>query len=120
VLVVLDDARDVRQVRPLLPGGAGCLVLVTGRTQDTSLVAAVGAHPLNLDPFSPEEARELLVRRIGRARAAAEPGAVSALIEGCRRLPAALTVVAARAATHPHTPLAALIPQHEASSRVQA
>ena len=59
VLVVLDNARDAEQIRPLLPGGAGCMVLITSRNQLTGLIAA-GAHPLTLDLPSDTEARQLL------------------------------------------------------------
>src|SRR5262249_20237277 len=49
MLVVLDNARDTAQVRPLLPGAPGCLVVVTSRNQLTSLIANDGAHPITLD-----------------------------------------------------------------------
>jgi hypothetical protein len=71
VLIVLDNARDADQVRPLLPGAPGCLVLITSRNRLTSLVAAEGAEPLELDLLTDGEARELLVRRIGPDRVAA-------------------------------------------------
>ncbi|MEE1940185.1 BTAD domain-containing putative transcriptional regulator [Streptomyces sp. TRM 70361] len=108
VLIVLDNARDSRQVRPLLPGTAGCLVIVTSRDQLAGLVAAEGAHPVPLDLLSDEEAEQLLARRIGRERTAAEPEAVREIVRRCARLPLALAVVAARAATHPHFGLRAI------------
>ena len=106
MLVVLDNARDAEQVRPLLPGAPGCLVLVTSRNQLTGLVAADGAHPITLDLLTGDEARELLARRLGADRVAAEPDAVEQIITACARLPLALAIVAARAATHPDLPAA--------------
>jgi DNA-binding SARP family transcriptional activator/tetratricopeptide (TPR) repeat protein len=108
VLVVLDNARDAEQVRPLLPGAPGCLVVVTSRDQLTGLVAGEGAQPVTLDLLSAEEARQLLARRLGRGRVAAEPRAVEEIIASSARLPLALAIVAVRAATHPHFPLATL------------
>lgn len=111
MLVVLDNARDVDQVRPLLSSAAGCLVLVTSRDQLTSLVAAEGAHCLPLDVLTPDEARDLLARRLGAHRVNAEPDAVDEIITHSARLPLALAIVAARAATNPALPLAALASQ---------
>ncbi len=108
MLVVLDNARDVEQVRPLLPGAPGCLALVTSRNQLFGLIAAEGAHPLTLDVLTGEESRELLARRLGPSRLAAEPAAAEEIVTSCARLPLALAVVAARAVTQPHFPLAAL------------
>jgi DNA-binding SARP family transcriptional activator/tetratricopeptide (TPR) repeat protein len=106
VLIVLDNARDAEQVRPLLPGAPGCLVLVTSRNQLTSLVAAEGAQPLALGMLTPAEAQQLLARRLGAARIVAEPVAVEKIITTCAGLPLALAIVAARAATRPNMPLA--------------
>jgi tetratricopeptide (TPR) repeat protein len=89
MLVLLDNARDVDQVRPLLPASPGCLVLVTSRSQLTSLVAAEGAYPLMLDVLTDVEARELLGRRLGPERLAAEAVATGELIGLCARLPLA-------------------------------
>jgi DNA-binding SARP family transcriptional activator len=108
MLVVLDNARDAEQVRPLLPGAAGCLGLITSRNRLTSLVATEGAHPLALDLLTREESRELLIRRVGAVRAAAEPAAVEEIITACACLPLALAVVAARAATQPDLSLGVL------------
>ena len=119
MLVVLDNARDAEQVRPLLPGSATCLVLVTSRNQLTSLVAAEGAQPLPLDLLTRDEARQLLVRRLGEARLAAEPAAVDEVIDACAGLPLALTIVAARAVTNPKRPLGSLARElHEARNRL--
>ncbi|MEV4509785.1 tetratricopeptide repeat protein [Dactylosporangium sp. NPDC049525] len=108
VLVVLDNAAHAEQVRPLLPGGSGSLVLVTSRNQLTGLVATDGAVPVTLDLLTADEARRLLATRVGRARVAADPAAVDAIIDACARLPLALVVVAARGAAHPDLPLSVL------------
>jgi DNA-binding SARP family transcriptional activator/Tfp pilus assembly protein PilF len=108
VLVVLDNAADSAQVRPLLPGSTTCTIVVTSRTTLTGLVAAEGAYPANLDLLSRDEARELLQQRLGKDRLAAEAAAVDDIIERCAHLPLALAVVAARASTEPGLPLAAL------------
>ncbi|HEY1671441.1 MAG TPA: BTAD domain-containing putative transcriptional regulator [Streptosporangiaceae bacterium] len=108
VLVVLDNARDPDQVRPLLPGSPGSLVVVTSRSQLTGLVVAEGATPLTLDVLTEEEAHELLGRRLGPEVVAAEPAAAAELVSLCARLPLALGVAAGRAATRPGFSLAAL------------
>ena len=106
MLVLLDNALDAHQVRPLLPGCRGCAVLITSRSQLTGLVAAEGARLLNLDVLDEPDARELLARRLGEPRVAAEPEAAAELAGLCARLPLALTVAAARAAVHPSLALA--------------
>ncbi|WSA20738.1 tetratricopeptide repeat protein [Streptosporangium subroseum] len=108
ILVVLDNARDVEQVRPLLPGAASCLAVVTSRDRLSGLVATEGAHPLTLDLLSAAEGRELLARRVGAERVAAEPEAVDAIIAQCSRLPLALAIVTARAVMNPRFPLSSL------------
>ncbi|MFF0086999.1 BTAD domain-containing putative transcriptional regulator [Streptomyces canus] len=108
VLVLLDNARDAAQVRPLLPGAPGCLVIVTSRNRLSGLVAVDGAHPLYLDVLSVAEARGLLARRLGADPVAAEPDAVEEIIARCARLPLALAVVAAGAATRSALPLSAV------------
>ncbi|XES00055.1 tetratricopeptide repeat protein [Streptomyces sp. S1D4-11] len=107
-LVLLDNARDSDHVRPLLPGTPGCLTIVTSRNQLSGLVAAHGAHSLTLRPLDTDEARELLIRRLGAERVAAEQEAVAEIIALCAGLPLALACVAARAATHPHFSLSAI------------
>ncbi|TDB97245.1 AfsR/SARP family transcriptional regulator [Nonomuraea longispora] len=108
MLVVLDDARDAEQVRRLLPGDAGCAVVVTSRQGLSSLVASEGAALLTLDVLTREEARDLLARRLGRERIATDPAATDEIIELCARLPLALAIVAGRAVARPLSPMAAL------------
>jgi tetratricopeptide (TPR) repeat protein/transcriptional regulator with XRE-family HTH domain len=96
ILIVLDNARDAEQVRPLLPGAPTAMAVVTSRSQLTGLVAADGAEPLALDPVPPAEARQVLVRRLGADRVAAEPAAVDRILAVCAGLPLALAVTAAR------------------------
>ena len=117
VLVVLDNARDSGQVRPLLPGDPDCLVIVTSRNRLTGLVAANAACPLTVDVLSATEAREFLASRLGAMRIAAEPQAVEDLIELCARLPLALAITAAHAAMHPTVTLEALATQLRESRR---
>ncbi|MFE4591012.1 AfsR/SARP family transcriptional regulator [Streptomyces laurentii] len=109
LLLVLDNARDADQVGPLLPGGAGCLVLVTSRRLLAGLVARFQAQPLALGTLTAPEARELAVSRMGAARAAAEPEALDDLVGHCAGLPLALGIAAARALTNPEMPLRSLV-----------
>ncbi|MFJ8104532.1 tetratricopeptide repeat protein [Streptomyces sp. NPDC096132] len=108
MLIVLDNAATVEQVRPLLPGSGTCAVLVTSRDSLAGLVAREGAHRLDLDLLPAAAARTLLRRLVG-ARADAEPEAVDALAAQCARLPLALRVAAELAAARPATPLADLV-----------
>jgi DNA-binding SARP family transcriptional activator/Tfp pilus assembly protein PilF len=121
VLVMLDNARDVEQVRPLLPGSGSCLVVVTSRSRLAGLVAAEDAYPITLDLLTAGEADDLLARRLGPARTAGEPAAVREIIARCARLPLALAIVAARAVTQPAVPLAQLATElREARSSLDA
>ena len=106
MLVVLDNAADSAQIRPLLPAAPGCLTVVTSRRPLTPLVAAQGGDAIALDLFTTDEAREMLTARLGAAQVAADPAATEAVIARCARLPLALAVVAARAAARPSFPLA--------------
>jgi len=108
MLIVLDNARDVGQVRPLIPGSAGCMVLVTSRSQLTELIALDGAASLTVGLLALEEARELLARRLGAARIESEPEAADRVIGLCARLPLALNIAAAQALTRPAMPLSQL------------
>ncbi|MCO8276169.1 tetratricopeptide repeat protein [Actinoplanes sp. TRM 88003] len=97
ILVVLDNARDAEQVRPLLPGSSTAAVVITSRNRLTPLLAVGGAHPLTLDLFTRDEARALLTRRLGADRTGADPHATEKIITACARLPLALGIAAARA-----------------------
>jgi DNA-binding SARP family transcriptional activator/tetratricopeptide (TPR) repeat protein len=97
ILVVLDNARDAEQVRPLLPGTPTAVAVVTSRNQLTSLVAADCASLLTLDLLSTVEAQELIAQRLGTDRVAAEPRSVEQIIAACARLPLALSIAVARA-----------------------
>ena len=121
MLIVLDNARDEAQVRPLLPASPGCLVLVTSRNQLSGLAAADGARMLSLDVLAHEEAVQLLTARLGPGRVGAEPGAVDEIASLCAHLPLALAVAAARAAVRPGFPLAALAAElRDAAGRLDA
>jgi DNA-binding SARP family transcriptional activator/predicted negative regulator of RcsB-dependent stress response len=99
VLIVLDNAADERQVRPLLPGSPLCGVLVTSRRRLTGLA---GATRIELDAFDAAQAAELLTRVAGIERVAAEPEAADRVAALCDRLPLALRIAAARLAAKPH------------------
>ncbi|GAB3415842.1 AfsR/SARP family transcriptional regulator [Flindersiella endophytica] len=107
VLVVLDNARDSEQVRPLLPGSPGCAVLVTSRNQLAGLIGVEAAKPFQLGPLTIEESRELLARRLGQDRIDAEPHDVDAVVARCARLPLALAIVAGRISSQPGLPIGA-------------
>ncbi len=83
-------------------------MIVTSRRELAALAAREGARLLQLDVLSEQEANELLVARLGKERAAAEPWAVTELATLCARLPLALSVVVARAAAAPKLPLSSL------------
>jgi len=107
VLLVLDNAAQAEQVRPLLPGSPGCVTLVTSRDALTGLVAREGAVRLDLDLLPLPDAVALLGKLIG-ARVAAEPDATAVLAELCARLPLALRVAAELATARPAVSLGEL------------
>ena len=120
VLVILDNARDAAQVRPLLPGSRSCLALVTSRARLPGLAATEGARLVPLDVLTADEAHELLASRLGE-RARAEADAAQQLTEACSRLPLALSIVAARVAARPYLPLAHLARElADAQGRLEA
>ncbi|WP_299535190.1 AfsR/SARP family transcriptional regulator [uncultured Streptomyces sp.] len=96
VLVLLDNAHDTAQVRPLLPGTAGCAALVTSRVR---MVDLAGAHLVDLDVMSPEEALQLFTRIVGEERVAAERDAALDVVAACGFLPLAIRIAASRLAS---------------------
>jgi tetratricopeptide (TPR) repeat protein/transcriptional regulator with XRE-family HTH domain len=120
MLLVLDNARDAAQVRPLLPGSPTCRVIVTSRNLLTGLTAVEAAHPLLLGVLTAAEAHQLLERRLGDARLAAEPRAAAQIIESCARLPLALCIIAARAAIQPGMSLAEIVSDVTAGQNLDA
>jgi len=112
ILIILDNARDADQIRPLLPASKDCVVLVTSRNRLTGLVAREGAHRIHLDLPTLEEARVGLLSRLGlpatgHAGDAADVdwAALDEIIATCGRLPLATAVVGARVATFPNLSL---------------
>ena len=108
MLVVLDNARDSHQVRPLLPGAGGCMVVVTSRERLAGLVAHDGAHPLEVGVLTRQEAVRLLTARLGPERVGVDAQVAWDVVELCELNPLALNVFAARAMHHPTIPLTVL------------
>jgi len=103
VLLVLDNAASEAQVRPLLPGGSGCAVLVTSRT---GLPGLAGPLALELPPLPPDDALALLVSIVGSARVDLEPAAAALIVRLCGYLPASIRIAGAKVAMHPRRRLA--------------
>jgi transcriptional regulator with XRE-family HTH domain len=102
MLVLLDNAVNASQVRPLLPAGAGNVVLITSRSRLAGLAAA---EVVDLDVLPPGQAVELLGKIAGRDRIVRDPAAAAKLSALCEYLPLALRIVGARLAAKPHWPL---------------
>ncbi len=120
VLVVLDNARNAEQVRPLLPGGPGCVALVTSRDRLGGLVVREGAQHLGLDVLEPGEARSLLARVLGQERVQADPRAAAELVQLCARLPLALRIAAAHLTIQHGRSIAAEVAELTAGNRLGA
>lgn len=111
VLMVLDNAATVEQVRPMLPGGPGCLVLVTSRSRLGGLVARNGARQIILDALSEDEAVALLAKSLDVELSEADRRSAVSVAHSCERLPLALRIAAGRIITRPHLTLAHLASQ---------
>ena len=112
MLIVLDNAQNTDQLKDLLPGSPGSMVLITSRHQLHALVAAYQALPLTLLPLTHADARGFLDRRLGTTRTQAEPEAVDRIIRFAGRLPRTLAHFAARAAYRPQTSLTTLADEY--------
>jgi DNA-binding SARP family transcriptional activator/tetratricopeptide (TPR) repeat protein len=106
VLLMLDNAVSAEQVRPLLPGTSGSVVLVTSRDRLTGLVASHGARRLALEPLSTAEALELMRQILGESRMSSDPTATERLVQACAALPLALRIAAANLDSEPHRSVA--------------
>jgi tetratricopeptide (TPR) repeat protein/transcriptional regulator with XRE-family HTH domain len=117
MLIVLDNARDEAQVRPLLPGSPTCRVVVTSRNLLADLTAA---HPLVLDVLIESDAWDLLEQRLGPERLHADEDATYTIIKASACLPLALSIVAARAALRPERSIRAIAAELTASHGLDA
>ena len=115
ILLVLDNAYNVEQVRPLLPGGAHTLTLIPSRTRLDGLIAHDGARQVTITGLPAPDGRTLLERIVGEQRIAAEPDASAQLVEACGNLPLALRIAAARLSTHPYLTVGELVHELAAS-----
>ncbi|MFJ9847881.1 BTAD domain-containing putative transcriptional regulator [Streptomyces sp. NPDC101150] len=120
VLILLDNAADAAQVRPLLPGSAGSLVLISSRRR---MVALEGAAALSLDIMTESDAVLLFRRIAGPERVAEELEAVGSAVELCGYLPLAIQIAAARLRQRSSWRVSHLVDQlrdYEARARILA
>ncbi|GAA4836355.1 AfsR/SARP family transcriptional regulator [Kitasatospora terrestris] len=111
ILVVIDNAWDVDQVRSLLPGGTDAVAVVTSRHRMLGLLVSELARPVPVPVLGQDESTALLARVLGPARIAAEPAAVRELARLCAGLPLALRIAAAKVSADPRRQIAALVGQ---------
>ncbi|MFF0345479.1 BTAD domain-containing putative transcriptional regulator [Kribbella sp. NPDC004875] len=109
VLVVLDNARTVEQVRPLATTGVRCCTVVTSRNELAGLVATEQAEPVRLDVLDAAQSKQLLMARIGAERCDSDPASIEALVERCAGLPLALSLLAAQIALRPRRSLQSFV-----------
>ena len=115
LLIVLDDARDCEQARPLLPATPGCLAIVTSRRRLDGLTVTDNARVITLDPMTRQEGLELLDRRLGADRIRAEHSAAEEIVELCGGLPLTLAVAGTRALVQPRFPPG--LPRHPSAGQ---
>ncbi|RMI41829.1 hypothetical protein EBO15_21845 [Actinomadura harenae] len=109
MLIILDNAGTVGQVRPLIPGTSRSLAIVTSRSRLSGLVVRDGAHRTTLDTLTEAQAVELLTATTSDYRTGDDPADIAELARLCAYLPLALRIAAERAASHPAMPLSELI-----------
>lgn len=109
MLILLDNASNAEDVRPLLPGTSSSVIIVTSRSQLIGLAATHNARRIAIEPLSAGDSRTILVNRLHPLRAAAEPDALREITELCAGVPLALAVVAARASASPGHSLTAIL-----------
>jgi tetratricopeptide (TPR) repeat protein/transcriptional regulator with XRE-family HTH domain len=120
ILVLLDNAASAEQIRSLLPGSPGCLVLITSRLRLSGLVARDGAQRIDLGHLSADEAEALLARIVDPERVRAEPGVCAELARACAYLPLALRIAAANIADRPQRTIAEYLAQLTAGDWLSA
>jgi DNA-binding SARP family transcriptional activator len=114
-LIVLDNARNAEQVRPLLPGNPDCFTVITSREEMTGLAASAAASLLNVDILTTTESFDFLSRRLGKARVERERNTALEIAAHCGRLPLALAIVCARTGSQPTIPLSDIAAELESS-----
>lgn len=121
LIVVLDNAQNAEQVRPLLPASKGCLTIVTSRNQLSGLATAEGASLVSLDVWTEAEALAALAARIGEERCGREPEGAAELVALCGYLPLAVAVVGVQLSAEPRMPLRVAVRElREAEPRLDA
>ncbi|MEL3947012.1 MULTISPECIES: AfsR/SARP family transcriptional regulator [Streptomyces] len=119
MLILLDDAAGLAQVRPLLPGSPTCFVVVTSRNDLRGLTAFHDAHRVSLDVFGEEEALALLARVIGADRVRHEPEAAAEAVQLCGLLPLAVRIVAAHLIGDRHPPIEEVVRRLRGGDRLR-
>ncbi|MGK5554639.1 ATP-binding protein [Actinomadura kijaniata] len=120
MLLILDNAAGSEQVYPLLASGRRCATIVTSRNRLPSLIVSNGAHTLDLDVLSPDEAHELVAALLAPGEASAQRDAVEGLIRQCACLPLALRIAAANQRVRPHATVADVVRELGDGDRLSA